>query len=1545
MKYLGLLLVFLTSFALADTSITTTFKSSSIASSVVTSPILISNEDLNAAPPTPAIGQFLRFDSTDGTDTLTASGLCRNGTNALLPTALPQDSNLNPISLPATVSLATSNELSINEGIFVEILDPDQDLDSAVIDQIEVTLTTNNGEIYQLVINETAVDSGRFITGIQGVFSASPVANDCVLELQPNQVIQLEYTDPNDASDQIQLVALIEPLPADIFLSRSANKASIQQGEIIELSFIAENRATAGPVLSAQLVDTLPKGFSPIKDSIFIDDEPVSATMDGKVFTIGIPGEWLPGENKNIKYLAKATAGTSPGKHSFSAVIQGNSEGTQISNSASLEVLARSVFTDSATIVGEVVCDHGTYKQGVPGIRLLLDNGQYVKTDEYGRFHFSELKPGTRSLLIDETSFNGGYRLVSKPQITEKLSPGELHRVQFLLQPLTTNSDGEEIESISPITLKSNEQKNDNGNLRQHFEICIGKDALDNVELLFTLPDGVRYKNRSVTMNGQSIIEPRNLTEQDLSFYLGRSPSETNLKLSFEVESDQDISDQTLADLKQSVRLRYSSIVDPVSYLVDARGDEAPRLINGEPVWKPDESAEKPLLGILDLNAGDQVFDPIQSVRVRLSNLLTPRLLIDGEEISQDKIGFTLEDNESRTKIMTFVGVDFGEPGQHSIRLEGIGPFGNLRFEHELQVTRIGEVTQIEIVPGETQTADGETPIQLSVLLKDEIGQIISGDVRLKLESDDLESLFNEGVENRIIRGGNGLVSFDPVTESGKYFGTLSHKNVSEAFEIYIKPAQKPWIMVGFAEGTVGYQWIKDHLDPKDDHAYTEFEGRLFAQGSINETWLMTIAADSQKPWHGKEPEDLGTHNFSVFAANSEATDSQTGSGMLYVKMEKERAKWVFGSKLMGLQLANSFEYQRHITGVEHETHFEQASLYFFGGEALGTVNQVEFLGSGLSTSYDLNTSIKPYSESVSIEVRDRLTDDVLTVIKLKQNSDYYVDYTTGELFLRVPVMTTDLNLNYQFVVVEFETESSKDTVAVGGAEFDWNATNNLKLGASAAAEDTQHAGEVRAHYQASENVALNTTLAQNNETKTYQQAGVTVEQENWQATIELTHSEAEFGIQYVEERDEELVELTGQVKVSENSILEFNSEYESISEDSESQALLQTQSNNISWGAGLKHTEVSSESATSALGNINLSLGSKTDVTAALELNTEEPTEVGPNRLRTGVTQNISRGLSLSYEQELTNDGNDTTTANRIGLRAEPWQGAEFHSEVTSTTSDETQSQQNRTGGTQLIPISEKTKVDFGFDSFRTLNGDAIADYDSIFIGLEHNRENDQHSARLEYRNEMDLDTVLLNLSSDFNTSVYSVLSLDSELRFMSDEQRQAEIILGFATHNPSSPLVHLHQLTTDFDNRGNEKITAEQLWSWLITDAQQLSIHNGFNQSKEKIDDESFTTQLGLLSSNYRIQWNSHWDNHFQLSWMGDSDNNQHWSSGVITGYRPIDDFWIGLGYNHQGFDAQEFINGYSLRQGLFLTFRVNLNTGSAKSIFNQKTFFTND
>ena len=104
---------------------------------------------------------------------------------------------------------------------------------------------------------------------------------------------------------------------------------------------------------------------------------------------------------------------------------------------------------DLGTIIGKVFEDNNGNEiqdrgeRGIADAMVVLDNGTYVLTDQYGRYHIPGIRPGHRMLKINRRSLPAGTRVRGEESRIVSVTPGLLVKVNFqVAQDLTVETIG-----------------------------------------------------------------------------------------------------------------------------------------------------------------------------------------------------------------------------------------------------------------------------------------------------------------------------------------------------------------------------------------------------------------------------------------------------------------------------------------------------------------------------------------------------------------------------------------------------------------------------------------------------------------------------------------------------------------------------------------------------------------------------------------------------------------------------------------------------------------------------------------------------------------------------------------------------------------------------------------------------------------------------------------------------------------------------------------------------------------------------------------------
>ncbi|NJD92059.1 MAG: hypothetical protein FIA91_11210, partial [Geobacter sp.] len=557
---------------------------------------------------------------------------------------------------------------------------------------------------------------------------------------------------------------------------------------------------------------------------------------------------------------------------------------------------------------------------------------------------------------------------------------------------------------------------------------------------------------------------------------------------------------------------------------------------------------------------GSTVVNRINAVRLILDSQLKPVLAVDGKEISDERIGFTMKDNKSGKTLYSYIGLDLGDPGDHVITLQGKDTFGNNRYTSVAKIKRSGEIAAIKIVSTEGNIADGKTPVKIQLQLFDRQGNIIRAAAELSIKSGDLRtaSTIETGrtgstASLKVDADGNGY--FLPVSSSGLYRFTLGYgQNLSVEADTYVKPKMRDnWILVGIAEGTAGYNTVSGHMENLKasgtvEHFYDKERLAFYAKGTIKGEWLLTMAYDSAKQKTGMNGNSLfqtidPNSYYTLYGDGASQGYDAASQGKIYLKIERDQFYAMFGDYDTGLTVTELSRYSRRLNGFKSEYRSKNVEATVFGSETAQAFVRDELRGDGTSGLYSLSKKgIVFNTEKITIESRDRFHSEVVTTSKqLSRFVDYSIDYESGKIFFKSPVPSRDELLNPVYIVVEYEVlNPGMNAVTYGGHAAATLLDGKLKTGASYV-----HEGHVNGEsnlYGVDANVDLGSgTKARAEFATTTNDLGTTRNSGNaWLA--EVTHIDQKLsGKAYYREQDQSFG--LGQQKGSESGTRKFGAE------------------------------------------------------------------------------------------------------------------------------------------------------------------------------------------------------------------------------------------------------------------------------------------------------------------------------------------------------------------------------------------------------------------
>jgi uncharacterized repeat protein (TIGR01451 family) len=165
-------------------------------------------------PPSPAVVEFWRYapGSPASVPTPADGGSCQNSMGVFAPILPVTDSSGAVIDMTSAPILDAAS-YQLGEAVFIQLADANRNLDAAARDFIDLRITTSTGDEEVLRLQETAADTGVFVTALQSATMPSAATRfDCRLSVIPDARLVADYTDVLFPADTAEDSAAVDPM-------------------------------------------------------------------------------------------------------------------------------------------------------------------------------------------------------------------------------------------------------------------------------------------------------------------------------------------------------------------------------------------------------------------------------------------------------------------------------------------------------------------------------------------------------------------------------------------------------------------------------------------------------------------------------------------------------------------------------------------------------------------------------------------------------------------------------------------------------------------------------------------------------------------------------------------------------------------------------------------------------------------------------------------------------------------------------------------------------------------------------------------------------------------------------------------------------------------------------------------------------------------------------------------------------------------------------------------------------------------------------------
>ncbi|WP_163850858.1 DUF11 domain-containing protein [Pseudooceanicola aestuarii] len=839
---------------------------------------------------------------------------------------------------------------------------------------------------------------------------------------------------------------------AALSLAKTADREQVGHGEFVTYTLTLTNNMNQA-LMAAELLDRPPFGARLVPGSVALDaqgmPDPIRDGSGDLVFQLD---RLAPLAQHELRYVMQYTAAAREGRNENTAILSGRQAGTgtlrQSQTARSVLRLDNSggVFSRQGGVIGSVFMDcdadgiRGPQDEpGIPGIRIVTQEGLSVVTDKDGKYSLYGLRPVTHAFLLQEETLprgtevtvtrtndlgRGGSRLVP-------LRRGELRAEHFAVTACTPAAMAEVAARQVQMVAQD------------------GPDSLTAADL----PIEARRAPQRSARNEAGIATTRQMTPDMFAETLDDTPPAAE-----GTPGDNAADAETRAE-GLTRKAREAQRRQPLEALV--RGmDTTP--------------------GFVDLADGETVMRRSQNIRVKGKADLTLSLLVNGRALDADRIGERTSWEAGNLQALDFVAVKL-DAGTNRLTLVGRDGFGIERLRHEIRVIAPGQPARFDIILPETASANPASIVPVVVRALDARGLPVpaSGTVTL-----DATRALWDVVDIRPGTPGiqayldNGEATFDliPPQTSGPDLITVTGTMGESEAAITFTPDLDERILIGVIEGAVALGGSGDAL--LEQGRFSSFEdtttglrGELYLKGVIRGEALLTLRYSSDRDTEDRLFRDIqGDEYYPVYGDTSERGADAQSSGNLYVKVEKGRSHILYGDIAIEPE-SSAFRLgglRRVATGAKAHWENDRVSVTLFGARTAQEQASTEFAGRGISGPYDLDLGgYVQGTERVELLVRDEDGGDILETRALRRGTDYLLDYFRNTITFDAPVRQFDAEGNPVSIRITYEVEGADaDRYWLYGGEVNQALGDRTRIGLRAVHADAPRDNPARERLQ-----------------------------------------------------------------------------------------------------------------------------------------------------------------------------------------------------------------------------------------------------------------------------------------------------------------------------------------------------------------------------------------------------------------------------------------------------------------------------------------------
>ncbi len=934
-------------------------------------------------------------------------------------------------------------------------------------DQVWVTITSLlTGDKYSLKGIETGNSTGKYQLSAPTQSNANAI-DDKIIQTLANDTLTASLDAciapsvgtgaeqlPNGGDFIVRIddldtqISIVDDNPS-LVVTKESEVKSAELGDYVSYTINITNSGNS-TAYDVQLKDALPRGFDYVDGSVRVGktaDIDINQTQttefkaEGKYQVLNL-GNMAVGESKKMTYrvLVGASALGGDGINRATAVASNEQGQSLISREAQWKIeVERGVMNTDGIIVGKVYHDinrDGIQQKdvgelGVAGVRIYMENGNFIVTDPEGKYNFYGVSAKTHVLKVDRTTIPNATEMVIQTNRNAgdagsrfvDLKYGELHRADFAI----VGGMGDSTERLNAeLVARSKSVSAKNDTLEQAVK----------TELTLE-PDYNRDYNDNVDASGCNI----------------------NGDLDLGSNCDSAIVNEMINPAANRVDLTVTTVAPPVEKELEEYLKE---VANND-------------VAFINLNEGQQLSTYKQMVQVQapLGSIFT--LYANGKAVSEQQIGKTAEQEKQNVTAFDYYAVDL-KRGNNTLRGVATDVNGKIISEQTIKVSTpdnlqaIDYRTQAQLVP-----ADGVSDYQVVISLKDRDGRPYIASTPITIDTNIGRINLNDSSKDQagtqvIVSGGELLIPVTAPSVPGKGELVIDTGSSKQIIPLQFTAQLRPLIAVGIVEGAIS---LKDFDGSSITDAQGAFEQELndfagnddytasgraamFLKGKVRGDYLLTLAYDSDKKGERLFRDIEPGEYYPVYGDSSAKGFDAQSTSKLYVRLDKGRSFAMYGD--LKTQIDNDEgiklgQYNRTLTGLKAQYEDSNTRITAFVAETSTSQRVNETRGLGISGPYPLAENfdaVLENSETVEVITRDANNPGlIISRETLTRFADYEIDPISRSLFLKAPIASQDIDGNPIYLRVTVEVDEGGEKYLVGGIAAKQQLTDKIAIGGS----------------------------------------------------------------------------------------------------------------------------------------------------------------------------------------------------------------------------------------------------------------------------------------------------------------------------------------------------------------------------------------------------------------------------------------------------------------------------------------------------------------